>query len=661
MDLSTKEQKQCNAVHLPNATVCALLSSALQSSSTVPLCSGGSSIPHIIHQSWKKNELPIHFFTWSKSWKDQNPDWEYRFWTDEDNRNLVKKHYPWVLETFDAFPHPIMRADTVRYMYMHRFGGVYADLDTWAMRPITNLTESMRECRGEEAVVAMMSEDVNFEHNIPNAWMASSPGHQFWLFLVQVVQERFKQSIQLKEERDKKRKDEERYPENKNDDENKNVEGDKVDTDMGAEVATGPVVLKEAYDTWQCMLSEERARMRTMPAGENASVHILMPMLSRSGAIAGRCHGGRMRRTRRRGHGRVEATPVAFRSKEDFRFNFFPSKTASLSPPPPFDPQNTVKQCPVCPAPKTCPPPPSIPDPGKNAFCLGSMQRCNSVGLPADTLCRLLTDVINSNYTADVCATGGTSIPHIIHQSYKSTALPENFATWSQSWKDTHPDWQYKFWSDADNDNLISTHYEWLNDTYSKLPQAIYKADLVRYLYMLKEGGVYADMDTWLMRKLDTLTEGFDACVGQKAILAMMSTDIYFQHNIPNAWMASSPGHPFWMFVVRVIQERYTDILTKQARGDTSSNLGVEGITGPIVLKEAYDTWKCTFDDDKAKVHVLDPGYVFVSNWNNKEEADYFSQKCNGSKITEERQQKRCLKAFPNAHVLTFWTHTWGR
>lgn len=100
-----------------------------------------------------------------------------------------------------------------------------------------------------------------------NAWMASSPGHQFWLFLVEVVQERFKQSIQLKEERDKKRKDEERYPENKNDDENKNVEGDKVDTDMGAEVATGPVVLKEAYDTWQCMLSEERARMRTMPAG----------------------------------------------------------------------------------------------------------------------------------------------------------------------------------------------------------------------------------------------------------------------------------------------------------------------------------------------------------------------------------------------------------
>jgi mannosyltransferase OCH1-like enzyme len=50
---------------------------------------------------------------------------------------------------------------------MHYYGGVYADLDTWAMRSIENLTESMRECRGEEAVVAMMSYDVSFQHNIP--------------------------------------------------------------------------------------------------------------------------------------------------------------------------------------------------------------------------------------------------------------------------------------------------------------------------------------------------------------------------------------------------------------------------------------------------------------------------------------------------------------
>jgi len=114
----------------------------------------------------------------------------------------------------------------------------------------------------------------------------------------------------------------------------------------------------------------------------------------------------------------------------DFKLNFFPSKTASLSPSPPNITQNTEQQCPVCPEPTICPPAAIVPDPGENPFCLGSMQRCNNVGLPNDVLCRLLDDAINSNYTGDVCATGGTSIPHIIHQSYKSADLPLNFATW---------------------------------------------------------------------------------------------------------------------------------------------------------------------------------------------------------------------------------------
>ena len=176
---------------------------------------------------------------------------------------------------------------------------------------------------------------------------------------------------------------------------------------------------------------------------------------------------------------------------------------------------------------------------------------------------------------------------------------------------------------------------------------------------MLKYGGVYADMDTYILRKLDTLHDGFLNCVGQKAILAMMSTDIYFEHNIPNAWMASSPGHPFWLFLVRIIQERYLAILMKEAQGDTSTDVGVESLTGPVILKEAYDTWRCVFGDERGKLETLDPGYVFISNWNKEEEANYFSKVCNGSTINTEQQQKRCLKAFPNAHVLTFWTHTW--
>lgn len=54
---------RCNSVRLDNATVCVLLHNALQSPSA-PICSGGSSIPHIIHQSWKEKKLPNHFSMW---------------------------------------------------------------------------------------------------------------------------------------------------------------------------------------------------------------------------------------------------------------------------------------------------------------------------------------------------------------------------------------------------------------------------------------------------------------------------------------------------------------------------------------------------------------------------------------------------------------------
>jgi len=58
--------------------------------------------------------------------------------------------------------------------------------------------------------------------------------------------------------------------------------------------------------------------------------------------------------------------------------------------------------------------------------------------------------------------------------------LPKLYFSRSQSWKDIHPDWEYKFWSDVDNDNLIDTNYAWIKDTYSKLPAGINRADLIR-------------------------------------------------------------------------------------------------------------------------------------------------------------------------------------
>ena len=156
----------------------------------------------------------------------------------------MAQHYPWLLETYDAFPENIMRADTARVLYMHRFGGaqgnylsvilfvllqlqtgslclstcflgpvcslhaiclpgsrqhaswahsqkcpnhvcmpagLYADLDFDVMKPFDSLIS------GQTLLLAAMNDDEAFNHRIPNAWMASVPGHPFWFFCMQHI------------------------------------------------------------------------------------------------------------------------------------------------------------------------------------------------------------------------------------------------------------------------------------------------------------------------------------------------------------------------------------------------------------------------------------------------------------------------------------------
>ncbi len=50
-------------------------------------------------------------------------------WTDKKAREFIADEYPWFLETFDSYPYPIQRADTIRYFVLHHFGGIYIDLD----------------------------------------------------------------------------------------------------------------------------------------------------------------------------------------------------------------------------------------------------------------------------------------------------------------------------------------------------------------------------------------------------------------------------------------------------------------------------------------------------------------------------------------------------
>jgi mannosyltransferase OCH1-like enzyme len=134
-------------------------------------------IPKLLHQTWKNREVPREFHRWQSSWSRHHPDWEYRLWTDDDNRALIAEHYPRFLAQYDSYSHPIQRVDAARYFLLLRHGGLYVDLDFEALQPLDLLLDGQRCVLGLEApehARAFAREKI-----ICNALMASEPEHPF--------------------------------------------------------------------------------------------------------------------------------------------------------------------------------------------------------------------------------------------------------------------------------------------------------------------------------------------------------------------------------------------------------------------------------------------------------------------------------------------------
>ena len=142
-----------------------------------------SIIPKILHQTWKTKSLPPNFMRWRLSWLRNHPHWQHHLWTDLENRQLVKNEYPWLLHFYDNLPRHIQRVDIVRYLILFKYGGVYADLDVDCLKPIDDLLK-------KPVVLGRISNDDDWLHNIPNAFMASAAKHEFWMFVIHLSMSR---------------------------------------------------------------------------------------------------------------------------------------------------------------------------------------------------------------------------------------------------------------------------------------------------------------------------------------------------------------------------------------------------------------------------------------------------------------------------------------
>jgi mannosyltransferase OCH1-like enzyme len=95
-------------------------------------------IPRVFHRIWVGPDPPPEAYAaYGETWRRHHPSWEMWQWTEE---NLPDGMRP---EAYEVLRHPTERSDLLRYELLHRFGGVYLDMDVECLRPIDDLVEGL--------------------------------------------------------------------------------------------------------------------------------------------------------------------------------------------------------------------------------------------------------------------------------------------------------------------------------------------------------------------------------------------------------------------------------------------------------------------------------------------------------------------------------------
>jgi mannosyltransferase OCH1-like enzyme len=138
----------------------------------------------IIHQVWfgiipNRRDAKKAYKSLQKyrdSWLTQNPKWVYFCWNLKNCRELIKSFYPQHIELYDSYSYHIQRCDTVRYFILHRYGGLYADMDYFCNASWDKVIEEYPKDIYLVETPNKMYRDIH----VSNSLMYSEPRHVFW-------------------------------------------------------------------------------------------------------------------------------------------------------------------------------------------------------------------------------------------------------------------------------------------------------------------------------------------------------------------------------------------------------------------------------------------------------------------------------------------------
>jgi len=159
-------------------------------------------IPKIIHQIWYQgyDKLPEKYHPMQQSWKEIHPHWEYYLWDQKKIEQLIEESYPDVYETYTKLPRMIQKIDFAKYIILHKYGGVYVDMDMKSLKCLDDLFEKYPDkdlfaaeldigCTSKWCLSIWVATESKYVNGplYNNAFFACIPEHKFWKDVINEV------------------------------------------------------------------------------------------------------------------------------------------------------------------------------------------------------------------------------------------------------------------------------------------------------------------------------------------------------------------------------------------------------------------------------------------------------------------------------------------
>ena len=182
------------------------------------------------------------------------------------------------------------------------------------------------------------------------------------------------------------------------------------------------------------------------------------------------------------------------------------------------------------------------------------------------------------------------AIPKIIHQTFKTSALPWITKLHISGFRKKNPEYHYEFYDDSRIRKFLELEFgkETL-ELYDRIQIGAAKADFFRYAVLFKKGGVYLDIDSSIPGKLSNLILPHD-----KALVSR-------EHNSPCyiQWaLIYEAGHPFL--------EKTLELMFENIRHNKYPH-DVHHMTGPTVYTTAIT--ECLKENPSIGYRVLNEEY----------------------------------------------------